>query len=169
MKELTPRDKGHIQRFKETTRSDITDLDLYLSGEWEWDELWDYNFDQVNTSLLRCRCTFEGLRASGRHKGYPRSIKDLERQGCQFTLIAGGGSWYEDAWYQCSCGQKWEETFVEAMQYMGNHARPIDDNEFEQIHAEIETMGQSLASASTPQDASTLYNAFELEADKLPA
>ncbi len=142
MRELTPRDKGQIQRFKDTTGSDITELDRYRSGEWEWDEWWDFNFAQADVSHLKCTCTFEGLRASGRHNGYPRSIHTLQQLGFEFTLIAGGGSWYVDAWYQCSCGQKWEEVFVEAMQYMGNHARPIDDSEFEQIRADIENQEQ---------------------------
>jgi hypothetical protein len=77
--------------------------------------------------LLKCRCKFEGLKASNRRKGTPKSIGDLEKLGFSFTLISGGGSWYVDAFYKCSCGQMWKEEFVEAMQYMGNHAYPIDD------------------------------------------
>lgn len=128
VRELTPRDKSDIEEFKDVTGAEIIDLERYLSGQWEWHELWDYNFDHVNSSQLGCKCKFEGLRASGRRKGYPRSIRDLERLGCTFVLIEGGGSWWVDAYYQCSCGQKWKEVFVEAMQYMGNHAYPIGDD-----------------------------------------
>ncbi len=45
-------------------------------------------------------------------------------------MIKGGDSLYVDSFYQCSCGQKWKEEFVEAMQYNGNHAWPISDDEF---------------------------------------
>lgn len=130
MRELTPRDKRDIEEFRVTVGSELIGLNRYLSGEWEWHELWDYNFDRVDSSLLRCKCKFEGLRASGRRKGYPRSIRDLERIGCNFVFIGGGGSWHVDAYYKCSCGQNWKEVFVEAMQYNGNHAYPVDDNEF---------------------------------------
>lgn len=125
MIELTPRDKNDIEKFKSITGSQLIELDRYLSGQWEWHELWDYNFDRVNTSQLKCQCSFEGVRASSRRKGYPRSIGDLERLGFSFVLIGGGGSWYVDAYYECSCGQKWKEVFVEAMLYQGNHAYPI--------------------------------------------
>lgn len=128
MRTLTPRDKSDIEEFKATTGSALIEIDRYLSGEWEWHELWDHNFDRVDPSMLECQCRFEGLRASGRRKGYPKSIQDLKRLGLNFDLIAGGGSWYEDAYYRCSCGQKWKEEFVEAMQYMGNHAYPISDD-----------------------------------------
>tara|TARA_B100001063_G_scaffold245871_1_gene282902 strand:+ start:1081 stop:1335 length:255 start_codon:yes stop_codon:yes gene_type:complete len=41
----------------------------------------------------------------------------LKKLGFSFILIKGGGSLYVDSFYQCSCGQKWKEKFVEAMQY----------------------------------------------------
>lgn len=126
MRKLTPRDEKDISEFKRVTGQNIAELDRYLSGIWEWYELWDYNFDNVKVVNEDCRCKFEGLRASSRRKGYPKSISDLERLGFQFKLIAGGGSWYVDAYYQCACGQKWKEEFIEAMQYNGNHAYPIE-------------------------------------------
>lgn len=49
MIELTPRDKNDIEKFKNITGSQLIELDRYLSGQWEWHELWDYNFDRVNT------------------------------------------------------------------------------------------------------------------------
>mgnify|MGYP000347879981 CR=1 FL=1 len=133
MRELTPRDKHDINEFKSVTGSNIVELARYISGEWEWHELWDYNFDQVNLDKIKCACKFEGIRASGRRKGYPRSIHCLKQIGFQFALIKGGGSWYETAYYECSCGQKWKEEFVEAMQYNGNHAYAIDDNVYKQL------------------------------------
>ena len=133
MRQLTPRDKSDIAEFKLITGSELIELNRYLSGEWDWHELWDYNFDQVDAHTIKCKCAFEGIRASLRRKGYPRSIRDLERLGFHFTLIGGGGSWYVDAYYKCSCGQKWKEVFVEAMQYNGNHAHPIDDAKYLQF------------------------------------
>ncbi|MES2823467.1 MAG: hypothetical protein V4732_07690 [Pseudomonadota bacterium] len=129
MRQLTPRDKSDINEFKLTTGSELVCLDRYLSEEWEWHELWDYNFDRAVLPSTKCKCRFEGVRASLRRKGYPRSIHDLEQIGFHFTPIGERSSWYEDACFQCSCGQKWKEVFVEAMQYSGNHARPIDDYE----------------------------------------
>ena len=129
MTEITPRDKKDIQNFKDVTGSDLIELNRYLSGEWKWHDLWDYNFKHVNSSRLNCICKFEALRASGRREGYPLSIQKLESLGCQFTLISGGASWYVDAYYKCQCGQKWKQVFVEAMQYNGNHAYPIKDDE----------------------------------------
>ncbi len=123
---LTARDRRDIELFKKVTGSEMLELNRYLSGAWEWHEFWDYNFEHVDTSLIPCRCTFEGLRASGRRVGYPRSINSLERLGFRFSLIRGGGSWYEDGYYQCSCGQHWKEVFVEVMHYNGNHAYPVD-------------------------------------------
>ncbi|HEY6529981.1 MAG TPA: hypothetical protein VIZ65_14930 [Cellvibrionaceae bacterium] len=133
MRHLTPRDINDIKTFKLITGSDLVELNRYVSEEWDWQELWDYNFHQVSTTQIKCKCAFEGIRAALRRKGYPKSIRDLEALGYDFTLIHGGGSWYEDAFYQCSCGQKWKEEFVESMQYNGNHARPIDDAEYAQI------------------------------------
>jgi hypothetical protein len=129
LRQLTPRDKSDINEFNLITGSELVELNRYLSGEWDWHELWDYNFDQVNSTPIKCKCVFEGIRASLRRKGYPRSIHELERLGFQFTRLSGG-SWYKDAIYQCSCGQKWKEVFVEAMQYNGNHAHPINDGCF---------------------------------------
>ncbi|EGQ9294333.1 hypothetical protein [Vibrio vulnificus] len=129
-RELTPRDKVDIDEFRQTTGTNLVEVDRYLSGEWEWHELWDYNFGLVAPSSTNCNCKYEGIKASGRRKGYPRSIQGLENLGFSFTLIRGGGSWYVDAYYQCSCGQKWKEVFVEAMQYSGNHAYAISDDEF---------------------------------------
>lgn len=130
MRKLTPRDKSDIDEFSKVSSASLVEIDRYLSGEWEWYELWDYNFELVVPPSTHCSCKFEGLRASGRRKGYPRSIIDLERLGFKFSLIRGGGSWFEDAYYQCACGQKWKEVFVEAMEYNGNHAQPISDEEF---------------------------------------
>ncbi|MFC3151071.1 hypothetical protein ACFOEK_08530 [Litoribrevibacter euphylliae] len=129
MKVLTPRDRKDINEFELVTGGSFLYIDRYLSEEWDWYELWDYNFNNVDTSSIPCKCKFEGLKASGRRKGYPRSISALTALGFHFTLIKGGHSWYEDAYYQCSCGQMWKEEFVEAMQYNGNHAYPINDNE----------------------------------------
>ena len=126
MRQLTPRDTADIAEFKETTGRELVALERYLSGEWQWHQLWDFNFEHVTPLNLQCRCKFEGLRASGRREGYPRSIQQLESLGCSFTLIGVRQSWFEDAYYQCSCGQYWKEVFVEAMQYMGNHAYPIE-------------------------------------------
>ena len=127
MKIFTPYDKQCVEDFRLITGHPLLELDRYLTGEWDWPQLWDYNFDRVDTSHLKCRCTFEGLRASGRRKGYPLSIRDLEALGCHFVLIGERESWYSDAYYLCACGQKWQEEFVEAMQYNGNHAYPIGD------------------------------------------
>ncbi|MDP5138400.1 hypothetical protein ORJ04_20840 [Rheinheimera baltica] len=126
MRQLTPREKADIAQFKETTGTDVVELERYLTEQWEWDELWDFNFGRTKPLHLECKCRFEALRASGRRQGYPLSIQQLESLGCTFTLIGARQSWFEDAYYQCSCGQYWKEVFVEAMQYMGNHAHPIE-------------------------------------------
>lgn len=132
MRELTPRDKKDIEEFKHTTGSELIELERYLSCEWEWHELWDFNFGRIDSLKFDCKCRFEGVRALRRRKGYPHSIEYLERFGCTFTLVKGGESWFVDAYYRCSCGQYWKEVFVEAMQYMGNHAYPIEQAELEQ-------------------------------------
>ena len=132
MRQLTPRDKADIAQFKETTGTDIVELERYISAEWQWHELWDFNFERLNPLQLQCKCKFDALRASGRRKGYPLSIQQLASLGCTFTPIGIRQSWFEDAYYQCSCGQYWKEVFVEAMQYMGNHAHPIEQTAIKQ-------------------------------------
>ena len=127
MKELNPRDRRDIAEFLSITGTEIVGLERYISQEWEWSELWESNFDSVDSSHIRCKCKFEALKVSGRRKGYPLSISALKQIGFNFILIKGGASWYEDAFYSCSCGQKWKEEFVEAMQYNGNHAFPVDE------------------------------------------
>ena len=135
MRELTVRDKLDIKLFNEITSENLVEIDKYLTGEWEWHELWDYNFNRIDSSSFNCLCKFEGIKASNRRKGHPKNVRDLDAYGCSFTLIAGGGSWYVDAYYKCSCGQIWKEVFVEEMQYTGNHAYPIDDEEFSRYAA----------------------------------
>lgn len=129
MRVLTPRDKSAMEAFYQVTGSELRHLDRYLSGEWEWVELWDDNFSRIDPSQLDCVCRFAALRASGRRVGYPLSISRLEQEGCSFELVSGGGSWYVDAYYRCGCGQLWKEVFVEAMQYNGNHAYPVADED----------------------------------------
>lgn len=127
MKTLTPRDRSDLEEFKSTTGLEPLLLGRYLSGEWEWYEFWDYNFSRIKITHSGCRCKVEALRVSGRRKGYPLGIADLERLGFEFEHISGD-SCYADAYYKCSCGQNWKEVFYEAMQYNGNHAYPIDDD-----------------------------------------
>lgn len=129
LKTLTPRDIHAFEQYRAVTGCEMENIDQYLSGAWEWDALWDDNFNRVVPVRPGCRCRFEALRYSGRRNGYPLSIQGLERLGFHFTLLKGGGSWYEDAWYRCDCGQVWKEEFVEAMQYNGNHAHPVSADE----------------------------------------
>jgi len=130
IKELTPRDTRDIERFESVVGIGFTAIERYQSGEWEWYKLWDYNFDKAKPLVGKCACKFEALRFSGRRKGYPLSIMDLKQLGFSFILVEGEDSLYVDSFYECSCGQKWKEEFVEAMQYCGNHAWPISDGQF---------------------------------------
>lgn len=114
--------------FKKIAGSELVFVERYLSGEWEWGDLWDYNFENVDASSISCKCKFEALKGPGKESKYPLSIADLEKKGLCFTLTSGGGSWYVDAYYKCTCGQVWKEVFLEAMQYIGNYAYPIDDD-----------------------------------------
>lgn len=126
MKEVTPRDKSNIELFEELSGLPFAELERYLTGQWEWHQLWDYNFDRIDTSKLKCQCKYHGARAAYRRKGYPKSVSDLEKCGHTFTKISGGNSHFEDAVFQCACGQMWKEYFVEDRHYMGNHAYPVD-------------------------------------------
>lgn len=105
MNKLNPRDKRDINEFQRITGSEFVGIYRYMSGELEWHELWDKNFELADTTSIKCKCVFECIRAALRRKGYPRSINDLSRLGFQFTLLSGGGSWYEESYFECSCGQ----------------------------------------------------------------
>ena len=127
IRQFTVNDSFAIDTFEKVAGISFVKLQKYLSGKWEWFELWDYNCDRVDISTLDCKCRFEGIRKSERRKGYPSSIRELEAIGLNFTCVSGGHSWYEDGYYQCLCGEKWKEVFFEAMQYNGNHAFPIEE------------------------------------------
>ena len=98
MPELTVHDKNRMAQFESVVGRSLASLEKYTSGEWSWYELWDFNFQGVQCPESISRCLFESIKKSGGGKGYPYSIRDLERFGCKFTLLAGEKSFI----MQCS-------------------------------------------------------------------
>lgn len=52
MKLLIHYDKKGVEDFRLTTGYPLLELVRYLTGESDWHQLWDYNFDRVDTHTL---------------------------------------------------------------------------------------------------------------------
>lgn len=127
MRDLTKRDLRDIEAFQNVTGRSMRRVEDYISGDLEWHELWDFNFSETTFDEVTCKCKLEGIKKGLRRKGYPHSIESLERLGLHFTALTTRKSWYEPMLFQCTCGQKWKETFVQSQQYEGHHAYPVTD------------------------------------------
>lgn len=128
MNSLTTQEEIFISAFEKLAGVGVLDVHLYLSGQLSWPEWWLQNFKSIKKPKEPCGCKLEALRIYGEKKNHGISAHRLKHIGFDFTLISGGENHYANAFYQCACGQKWKEVFIESGHYMANHAYPISSN-----------------------------------------